>query len=30
MKPHHHLDLDDALTDELDRLARKPGGDAPR
>jgi predicted transcriptional regulator len=25
MKPRHHLYLDDALTEELDRLARKPG-----
>ena len=25
MKPRHHLYLDDALTAELDRLARKPG-----
>jgi hypothetical protein len=25
MKPRHHLYLDDALTDELERLARKPG-----
>jgi len=25
MKPRHHLYLDEALTEELDRLARKPG-----
>jgi predicted transcriptional regulator len=25
MKPRHHLYLDDALTADLDRLARKPG-----
>ena len=25
MKPRHHLYLDDALTEELERLARKPG-----
>jgi predicted transcriptional regulator len=25
MKPRHHLYLDDALTEELDRLAGKPG-----
>lgn len=25
MKPRHHLYLDDALTEELDRLARRPG-----
>jgi predicted transcriptional regulator len=25
MKPRHHLYLDDALSEELDRLARKPG-----
>ena len=25
MKPRHHLYLDDALTEELDRLASKPG-----
>jgi hypothetical protein len=25
VKPRHHLYLDDALTEELDRLARKPG-----
>jgi predicted transcriptional regulator len=25
MKPRHHLYLDDALTQELDRLAKKPG-----
>jgi predicted transcriptional regulator len=25
MKPRHHLYLDDALTEELERLARRPG-----
>jgi hypothetical protein len=25
MKPRHHLYLDDALSEELDRLARRPG-----
>src|SRR3546814_13819743 len=25
MKPRHHLYLDDALTEQLDALARKPG-----
>ncbi|HZV04276.1 MAG TPA: CopG family transcriptional regulator [Gemmataceae bacterium] len=25
MKPRHHLYLDDALSEELDRLAQKPG-----
>src|SRR3546814_3762272 len=37
MKPRHHLYLDDALTEQLDALARKPGSskaaivaDAPR
>src|SRR5882724_8808073 len=25
MKPRHHLYLDDALSEELDRLAEKPG-----
>ena len=25
MKPRHHLYLDDAITEELDRLAKRPG-----